>query len=51
MTTLDFVIDLFVRVDDAMSDIRKHSQAKLYSSELVTLELLSSLKGDGGRVF
>ena len=48
MTTLDFVIDLFVRVDDAMKNVRKHSQAKLYPSELVTLGLLYALKGDVG---
>jgi len=51
MTTLDFVIDLFVRVDDAMKNVRKHSQAKLYPSELVTLGLLYAIKGDGGRAF
>jgi len=51
MTTLDFVIDLFVRVDDAMKDVQKHSQAKLYPSELVTLGLIYALKGGGERAF
>jgi hypothetical protein len=51
MTTLDFVIDLFVRVDDPMKEVRKHSQAKLYPSELVPLGLLYAIKGDGERAF
>lgn len=51
MTTLDFVTELFVRVDDAMTDVQKHSQAKLYPSETVTLGLLYALKGTGERAF
>jgi len=34
-----------------MKNVRKHSQAKLYPSELVTLGLLYAIKGDGGRAF
>ena len=51
MTTEDFIIALFCRVDDAMSDARKHPQAKLYPSEVVTLALLFALKGVGNRAF
>ena len=47
----DFVVDLFCRVDDAMTDVPKHSQAKLCPSELVTLGLLFALKGRGNRAF
>lgn len=51
MTTEDFIIELFVRIDDAMKGIRKHSQANLYPSEVVTLGILFSLKGVGTRAF
>lgn len=37
MTTEDFIIDLFCRVDDAMLSVPKHSQSHLYPSELVTV--------------
>ena len=36
MTTEDFIIDLFCRVDDKMLDVGKHKQAALYPSEVVT---------------
>ena len=51
MTTLDFITDLFCRVDDAMREVAKHSQAKLYPSEIVTVGLLFALKGVGPRAF
>ena len=51
MTTEDFIISLFCRVDDAMKDIPKHSQANLYPSEIVTLGILFALKGVGNRAF
>jgi len=51
MTTEDFIIILFCRVDDKMLDALKHSQAKLYPSEVVTLALLFALKGVGNRAF
>ncbi|MFN8482684.1 MAG: transposase [Anaerolineae bacterium] len=51
MSTEDFIIELFCRVDDAMPTIRKHSQASLYPSEIVTLGLLFALKGVGNRAF
>ena len=47
----DFTIELFCRVDDKMLDAKKHSQASLYPSEVVTLALLFSLKGTGNRPF
>lgn len=46
-----FIIDLFCRVDDQMLDVKKHTQAKLYPSEVVTLALLFALKGRGNRAF
>jgi hypothetical protein len=51
MSTVDFIIDLFCRVDEAMLDVPKHPQAKLYPSEIVTLALLYALKGVGPRPF
>jgi hypothetical protein len=51
MTTVDFITELFCRVDDALPDVSKHSQAKLYPSEIVTLGILFALKGDGNRDF
>lgn len=51
MTTEDFIIELFCRVDDRMLDVPKHLQAKLYPSEVVTLALLFALKGVGNRAF
>ena len=51
MTTVDFITELFCRVDGAMKQVPKHSQARLSPSELVTLGLLLALKGRGGRAF
>jgi hypothetical protein len=51
MTTEDFIIELFCRVDDGMGHLPKHSQASLYPSEVVTLALLFALKGVGNRAF
>jgi len=51
MTTEEFIIGLFCRVDDQMGSISKHPQAKLYPSELVTIGLLFALKGGYFRSF
>src|SRR5512146_2611250 len=51
MSTLDFITELFCRIDDAMQDVAKHSQANLDPSEIVTLGVLFSLKGVGNRAF
>jgi hypothetical protein len=51
MTTEDFIIELFCRIDDTMGDVPKDSQAKLYPSEIVTLGVLFALKGVGNRAF
>jgi len=45
MTTIDFITELFCRIDDAMTDNRKHPQAVLWPSEIVALGLLHTLKG------
>ncbi|HLV97470.1 MAG TPA: hypothetical protein VKT82_02230 [Ktedonobacterales bacterium] len=50
MTTED-IIQLFCLVDTAMIDQAKHSQAKLYPSELVTVGILFALKGGHFRAF
>lgn len=51
MTTLDFITELFCRVDNKLGLMPKHSQATLYPSEVVTLALLYALKGVGQRAF
>lgn len=51
MTTLDFITDLFCRIDDVMHTVPKHSQAQLWPSEIVTLGILYALKGVGNRAF
>lgn len=51
MTDTDFIIELFCRVDDAMGKVKKHPQAKLYPSELVTIGMVFALKGVGCRAF
>lgn len=51
MTTVDFITDLFCRIDDQMLGVPKHSQAKLWPSEVITLGILHALKGVGNRAF
>jgi hypothetical protein len=51
MTTQDFIIALFCHVDQQMLHIPKHSEAKLYPSEVVTLALLFAIKGGGMLAF
>ena len=54
MTTVDFITELFARIDDGLNEQRrnrKHRQAKLYPSEVITLALLFALKGVGNRPF
>lgn len=51
MTDADFIIELFYRVDEKMLEVKKHPQAKLYPSEVVTLGLVFALKGVGTRAY
>jgi hypothetical protein len=51
MSTDDFIISLFYRVDEVMRTVPKHPHAKLYPSEIVTLALLFAFKGVGPRAF
>ena len=51
MTTEDFITELFCQVDEAMKDVRKHSQSHLYPGELVTIGILFAWKGVGERAF
>ncbi len=51
MTTEDFIIHLFCLVDDHMGPMPKHSQARLWPSELVTIGRLFALKGGYFRAF
>lgn len=51
MTTVDFIIWLFCRENDAMDKAEKHPQASMYPSEVVTIAILFALKGVGNRAF
>ena len=51
MAIIDFITELFCRVDDQMKDIPKHAQSALCPSELVTIGLLYAIKGVSGRAF
>jgi len=54
MTTIDFITELFCRIADQLAEVdqrEKHSQGKLYPSEVMTLAVLHALKGVGQRAF
>ena len=51
MSTEDFIIGLFIRVDSMMIAVPKHPEAALYPSEIVTVGVLFALKGVGPRPF
>jgi hypothetical protein len=51
VTTQEFIIELFCRIDDTMPDVPKHPQASLYPSEVVTLAFLFAIKGVGNRAY
>jgi hypothetical protein len=51
MSTDDFIIALFIRVDERVGHLPKHRQAGLHPSEIVTLGLLFALKGVGPCAF
>jgi hypothetical protein len=51
MTAMDFTVELFCRVDDALLNEKKHCLAELYPSEVVTLGMLQALRGEGPCAF
>ena len=51
MTIIDFITELFCRIDDQMKAVPGHSQQALAPSELVTIGLLYAIKGVGTRAF
>ena len=51
MTTDDIILHIFYLVATTMPEIQRHSQAKLYPSELVTIGILFALKGGYFRAF
>lgn len=51
MSTDNFIMALFYRVDEVFGHLPQHPQAKLHPSEIVTLALLFALKGGGPRAF
>jgi len=42
-TTIDFITTLFCQVDDQLTGLPKHPEARLWPSEVVTLGLLHAL--------
>src|SRR6266851_5784872 len=50
-TTIEFITAFFCQVDDHLSGLPKHPEARLWPSEVVTLGLLHALKGVGNRAF
>jgi hypothetical protein len=51
VTQENFIIELFCRVDDMLPKTPQHIQAKLATSELLTLGLLFALKGSSQHAF
>lgn len=51
MTLTDFIVELFVRIDDRMKEVPKDLRSLLWPSELVTLAALHVLHGKGQRAF
>jgi len=51
LSTVDFITELFCRIDEKMSLIDKHKQASLWPGEIVTLAMLFVLKGSSERAF
>jgi len=51
MTSCDFTVALFCRVDDVLKQEKKHILAELHPSEVVTLGMLQALRGEGNRAF
>ena len=51
MTTYDFIAELFCRIDDALTDVKKDPRAHLWPREVVTLGVLFVLKGKSERAF
>jgi len=51
LSTYDFIIAVFCRVDDTLTQQTKHPQAKLWPAEIATLGILRVLKGVSFRAF
>lgn len=51
MSSDNFIVELFCKIDDKMKEVKRHSQSKLWPSEITTLAILFALKGVGNRAF
>jgi hypothetical protein len=51
MPTEDIITHIFYHVDNAMQDMKKVAQAKLYPSEVMTIGILFTLQGGHFRAF
>jgi hypothetical protein len=48
---VEFITELFCRVDDTLTDLPKDPRSKLWPSELITIGILFALKGQSQRHF
>ena len=51
MPTEDFISAVFCEIDDQLGPLPKHSQAKRWPSEVITIGILFALKGGSFRAF
>ena len=51
MNIADFITNLFCKIDDALPEVVRHSQAILSISELVTIGVLQAMKNVSQRAF
>ena len=51
MTTEEFILALFCRIEEGLRDVEKDKRANLYPSELVTLAILFALKAGRQKSF
>lgn len=51
MTTKDFIIELFFRIEKELKNVEKHLQVKLHPTEVITIAFLCALRGVENRAF
>ena len=51
MNIVEFITELYCKIDDALPEVAQHSQAILYISELVTIGVLHAIKNVSRRAF
>ena len=51
MNIVEFITELYCKIDDALRDVPQHSQAVLSIGELVTIGILHAIKNVSRRAF